>query len=57
MQDHIEHQQQFLQLLRDNLTLAQNRMKQIEDQCRNKRSFDANHWVFLQIQTYVPQAS
>ena len=28
VEDHIEHQQQVLQLLKDNLTLAQNRMKQ-----------------------------
>ena len=28
MEDHMEHQQQFLQLLKDNLTLAQNQMKQ-----------------------------
>ncbi len=28
MEDHIEHQQQVLQLLKYNLTLAQNKMKQ-----------------------------
>ena len=28
VEDHIEHQQQVLQLLKDNLTLVQNRMKQ-----------------------------
>ena len=28
VEDHIEHQQQVLQLLKDNLTLAHNRMKQ-----------------------------
>ena len=28
VEDHIEHQQKILQLLKDNLTLAQNRMKQ-----------------------------
>ena len=27
MEDHMKHQQQFLQLLKDNLELAQNRMK------------------------------
>ena len=40
MEDHIEHQQQVLQLLTDNLTLAQNRMKQQADQYPSKRSFD-----------------
>ena len=28
VEDHIEHQQQVLKILKDNLTLAQNRMKQ-----------------------------
>ena len=28
MEDHIEHQQQVLQILKDNMTMAQNRMKQ-----------------------------
>jgi hypothetical protein len=27
MEDHIEHQQQVLQILKDNLTMAQNHMK------------------------------
>ena len=36
VEDHIEHQQQVLQLLKDNLTLAQNRMKQQVDQRRNE---------------------
>ena len=40
VEDHIEQQQQILQLLKDNLTLAQNRMNQQADQHRNERSFD-----------------
>ena len=28
VEDHIEHQQEVIQLLKDNLNLAQNRMKQ-----------------------------
>ena len=28
VEDHMKHQQQFLQLLKDNLNIAQNRMKQ-----------------------------
>ena len=35
VEDHIEHQQQVLQLLKDNLTLAQNGMKQHVDQHLN----------------------
>ena len=44
---HIEHQQQFLQLLKDNLVLAQNRMKKQADQHRRERSVDLGDWVFL----------
>ena len=39
VEDHIEHQQQVLQLLNDNLTLAQNRMKQLANQHRSKKKF------------------
>jgi len=48
----IEHQQQVLQILKDNLVLAQNRMKQQADQHRSERSFDVGDWVFLQLQPY-----
>ena len=47
MEDHIEHQQEVLQLLKDNLNLAQNRMKQQADQHRCERSFDIGDWVFF----------
>ena len=40
VEDHIEHQQQVLQLSKDNLTLVQNQMKQQEDQHRSERSFE-----------------
>ena len=36
---HIEHQQQVLELLKDSLTLAQNRMKQQVDQHCKERNF------------------
>jgi hypothetical protein len=52
MEHHIEHQQQVLQLLKDNLVLAQNRMKQQADQHRSERSFDVGDWVFLRLQPY-----
>ena len=52
VEHHIEHQQQVLQLLKDNLTLAQNRMKQQEDQHCNERRFDVGDWVFLWLQPY-----
>ena len=40
VKEHIENQQQVLQILKDNLTLAQNRMKQQADQHRSERSFE-----------------
>lgn len=40
VEEHIEHQQQVLLLLKDNLTLAQNRMKQQAYQHRSERSFE-----------------
>ena len=46
VEDHIEHQQ-VLQLLKDNLTLAQNQMKKQAYQHRSERSFDVGDWAFL----------
>ena len=40
MEDHIEYQQEVLQLLKDNLNFAQNQMKQQANQHRSERSFD-----------------
>eukprot|EP00253_Pinus_taeda_P024878 PITA_24878 len=52
VEHHIEHQQQVLKLLKDNLVLAQHRMKQQADQHRSERSFDVGDWVFLRLQPY-----
>jgi len=52
VEDHMKHQQQVLQVLKDNLTLAQNKMKQQADQHRIERSFDVGDWVFLRLQPY-----
>ena len=52
VEDHIEHQQKVLQLLKDNLNFAQNRMKKQEDKHRSKRTFDVGDWIFLQLQPY-----
>jgi len=43
VEDHIEHQQQVLQLLKGNLTLAHNRMKEQADQHHSERSFDVGN--------------
>ena len=52
VEHHIKHQQEVLQILKDNLNLAQNRMKQQGDQHHSERSFDVGDWVFLQLQPY-----
>jgi hypothetical protein len=52
VEDHIKNQQQILQILKDNLTMAQNRMKQQADQHRSERSFEVGDWVFLRLQPY-----
>jgi hypothetical protein len=49
---HIEHQQQVLKILNDNLTMAQNHTKQQEDQHRSEISFEVGDWVFLRLQPY-----
>ena len=43
MEDHIEHQQQVLQILNNNLTMAQNRMKQQAYQHHSERTFEVGH--------------
>ena len=48
----VEHQQHILKLLKDNLTMAQNRMKQQSDQHCSERSFEVGDWVFLRLQPY-----
>ena len=52
MEDHIEHKQHVLQLLKDNLTSVKNIMKQQVDQQHSERSFDVGDWVFLRLQPY-----
>jgi hypothetical protein len=50
VEDHIKNQQQVI--LKDNLTMAQNRMKQQADQHCSERSFEVGDWVFLRQQPY-----
>ena len=52
VEDHMEHQQQVFQLLKENLNLAQNWMKQQVDQHCSERSFNVWDWVFLRLQPY-----
>ena len=48
----MKHQQQVLQLLKDNLNLGQNQMKQQAYQHRSERSLNVGDWVFLRLQPY-----
>jgi hypothetical protein len=52
VEDHIENQQQVLQILKNNLTIAQNRMKQQVDKHCSERNFEVGDWVFLRLQPY-----
>jgi hypothetical protein len=52
VEDHLEHQQEVLQILKDKSITSKNRMKQQVDQHRSERSFEEGDWVFLRIQYY-----
>jgi hypothetical protein len=52
VEDHIWHQQEVLKLLKDNLVITQNRMKQQADQHHSEREFEVGDWVFLRLQPY-----
>jgi hypothetical protein len=50
--EHIENQQEVLKLLKDNLVMEQNKMKQQEYQHCGERKFEVVDWIFLRIQPY-----
>jgi hypothetical protein len=52
VEDHIGNQQEILKLLKDNLVMEQNRMKQKTDQHRSEREFEVGDWAFLGLQPY-----
>jgi hypothetical protein len=47
VEGHIEHQQKVLQLLKDNLAITQNKMKQKENQHHIEREFEVGIGFFL----------
>ena len=47
----LEENQKVVQVLRDNLTRAQNCMKQQADQHRTEREFEVTDWVFVRLHT------
>ena len=54
---HLENQQEVLHILKDNLSMSKNRMKQQADQHRSERSFEEGDWVFMRLQPYNKQMS
>jgi hypothetical protein len=52
VEDHTGNQQEVLKLLKDNLVMAQKRMKQQEYQHRSKREFEVGDLVLLRLQPY-----
>ena len=52
VEEDLEHRQEVLQILTDNLVTSKNRMKLKVDQHRSERSFEEGDWVFLRLQPY-----
>lgn len=52
VKDHLGETQRIINLLKENLTMARNRMKQQADQHRSKREFEEGDWVFVRLQPY-----
>ncbi|GAA0164062.1 hypothetical protein LIER_39712 [Lithospermum erythrorhizon] len=50
--DILEQRKQLTELIKDNLTLAQKRMKSFADKSRTARSFEVGDQVFLKLQPY-----
>ena len=52
VEDHIGNQQEVLKLLKDNLVMAQNRMKQQAYQHHSEREIEVGDLVFMRFQPY-----
>ena len=50
VEDHLENQQEVLQILKENLVTSRNMMKQQANKHHSERSFEEGDWVFLKIQ-------
>ena len=48
----LKSNQRVMQVFKDNLTMAQNRMKQQADQHRTEREFEVVDWVFERLHPY-----
>jgi len=52
VKNQLEEHQKVVQILKENLSVAQNRMKQQADRNRTERSFEVGDWVFVKLQPY-----
>lgn len=51
LEDHMGHQQEVLKPLKDNLVIAKNRNKQV-DQYYSEREFEVWDWLLFRLQPY-----
>ena len=52
VKDQLEETQKIVQILKENLNNARNRMKQQADRNRTEREFEVGEWVFVKLQPY-----
>ena len=52
VKNQLEKSQKMIELLKDNLIMAQNRMRQQADQRRTEREFEVGDWVFVRLHPY-----
>ena len=50
--DHLEDDQKVVQILKENINVARNRMKKQADQHHTEREFEVGEWVFVRLQPY-----
>ena len=48
----LDESQKVVQILKENLVIARNRMKQQVDQHRTEREFEVGEWIFVRLQPY-----
>jgi hypothetical protein len=48
----LDEEQKIIQILKENLATARNRVKQLTNQHRSEREFEEGDWVFVRLQPY-----
>ena len=49
---HLKENQKVVQILKENINTARNRMKRQADRHRTERKFEVGDWVFVRLQPY-----